>query len=147
LCIAYLLLVVAITAATQESLFLILLVFLFNVIVIFKIGQFAIRGLVFPFSVSTLQSSMNNNYCTKYGYDFAGLLGKVYVMMRIQTGEHLRDVIRSEGMYVYKSKCQGLNKIRNTKEFESYKEHNSFQAANSKMRMLFELVESYSQTN
>jgi len=33
---------------------------------------------------------MNNNSSTKYGYDFAALIGKVYVILRSHTGEYYR---------------------------------------------------------
>ena len=61
LCFAYLALVIVITVLTQESLVLISLILLFNIMVVFKLGGIAISALVFPYSQTVIKQGFNNS--------------------------------------------------------------------------------------
>ena len=59
LCIAYVIVVVALAYFLQEDLILLALVFIFKVWFCYKVGVYAIRALVFPFSSNLIQNSIN----------------------------------------------------------------------------------------
>jgi hypothetical protein len=47
------------------------------------VGVYAVRALVFPFSSSLIQNSINGQSGLRYSEDFATLLEKTYVLIRL----------------------------------------------------------------
>lgn len=66
LCIAYLAIVLALAFLLQENLILLALLFLLNFLVINYGGIFAIRALVFPFSVWLIRDGVDGQNIIKY---------------------------------------------------------------------------------
>ena len=83
LCLAYVLVVVALSFFFQESLVLLALIFIVNVWIVYKVGVLAIRSLVFPFSFWVIQNSINGSSGIRYSEDFATLLEKSYILIRL----------------------------------------------------------------
>jgi hypothetical protein len=75
--------VVALAFFLKENLILLALIFIFNVWVVYKIGVLAIRSLVFPFSFWVIQNSINGSSGLRYSEDFASLLEKCYILIRL----------------------------------------------------------------
>jgi len=81
--------VIALTVLLKENFILLALIFLFNFLVINYGGIIAIRALVFPFSVWLIRDGVDGQNIIKYQTDFAGLLDKSYVILRLIAAEHV----------------------------------------------------------
>ena len=101
LCIAYVIVVLALAFFLQESLILLALIFIFNVWFCYKVGVYAVRALVFPFSSSLIQNSINGSSGLRYSEDFATLLEKTYVLIRLtQRGDDEQGGIEPAKMQI-----------------------------------------------
>jgi len=82
LCLAYLAIVVALTYFCKENLIYLALIFLLNVVIVFRLGVLVIRALVFPFSLWIISDGFTGTGSERYARDFASLLEKSYMILR-----------------------------------------------------------------
>lgn len=87
LCLAYATIVIALAFFFKEDLAYLALILLFNGFVVFRLGTAAIRALVFPFSLWLISDGFTGSNSLRYSLDFATLLEKSYVILRLQTGK------------------------------------------------------------
>ena len=83
LCLAYLAIVVALTYFCKENLIYLALIFLLNVVIVFRVGVLVIRALVFPFSLWIISDGFTGTGSERYARDFAALLEKSYLILRV----------------------------------------------------------------
>ena len=71
----------------KEDLIYLALIFFFNVFIVFRVGIAAIRALVFPFSLWIIIDGFTGSSSIRYATDFATLLEKSYVILRLPAGK------------------------------------------------------------
>jgi hypothetical protein len=66
LCVAYILICVALAVFLKENLILLSLILVLNIYVIYKVGVTAVRSLVFPFSFWAIKYGINGQATIRY---------------------------------------------------------------------------------
>ena len=158
LCVAYLAVVIALTVLFKENFILLALIFLFNFLVITYGGIIAIRALVFPFSVWLIRDGVDGQNIIKYQTDFAGLLDKSYVILRLIAAEHVaaapaaggarHENLREEARQKQaESATAAMALVKNPQYFERVPAKYTQREINGKLKSLFDLVMLYAETN
>ena len=142
--------VLALAFFLQESLILLALIFIFNVWFCYKVGVYAVRALVFPFSSSLIQNSINGQSGLRYSEDFATLLEKTYVLIRLT--QRLDDskpgnMEPAQMSLEARKVASGFKLISNREYFSCVHISYTIREAHAKLKSLTGVISLYSETN
>mmetsp|Transcript_41230 Transcript_41230/g.62732 ORF Transcript_41230/g.62732 Transcript_41230/m.62732 type:complete len:241 (+) Transcript_41230:194-916(+) len=150
-CLAYILVVAALAFYFKESLFLFALIFLFNACVIYRVGVTGVRAIVFPYSLWMIKNGVGGAEAGKYTAEFAGLVDRSYLILRVASTpveeQNKIDRQRAECSASGIEKPTPLELVGNKRYFARYKPFFSNSDIYSKLKNLFDLIQTYLDIN
>jgi len=150
--------VIALVHFFKEDLIYLALILLFNVFIAFRIGIAAIRAIVFPFSLWIISDGFTGSSSLRYATDFAALLEKSYVILRLPNGKAAPTLAAASKGPKLGEPGTGheledrailltLKSIKDAHHFKGVKTNYTTREANTKLKSAGDLVSLYVETN